>query len=221
MKPRALLAEFIGTFALLWVIFLVVYNFTASPISLFAIAFAVGLTVVCLGTAFGAISGGHFNPCVTFGLLIAKKIDIRTAVAYWVVQILGGIAGVYVASFLLGGNASAARLATSVSRGDGLDLLHAVLAETIAAFLFVLTILMTAVDKRAPSNGALYLGFVLTICIMAIGPISGGAINPAVGVALSLGSSRWENAVSWIAGPMLGALLAGMVYVGMFEREDD
>lgn len=220
MKPRALIAEFIGTFALLFVVFLTVNNFTGNPVQLLAIALGVGLTIMVMGTAFGPISGGHFNPCVTFGMMIARKIDVATGIAYWVSQIFGGIAAVFTAAFLLGPSGEAARTAISVSRGAGIEILPAIVAEAIAAFLFLTVIFMTAVDRRAPANGALYLGLTLTIGILAIGPISGGAINPAVGVALSVGGSNWDNTLSWSIGPLLGAGLAALMYVGMWGKEE-
>src|SRR5690348_2342974 len=90
MKARALVAEFIGTFALLFVVFLVVNNFDKNPpIQLLAVALGVGLTIACFGTALGPISGGHYNPCVTFGMMLAKKISVVTGIAYWLVQIIG------------------------------------------------------------------------------------------------------------------------------------
>jgi glycerol uptake facilitator-like aquaporin len=219
MKASALVAEFIGTFALLFVVFLVVHHFTGNPVQLLAIAFGVGLTIVCLGTAFGAISGGHFNPCVTLAMMVAKKIDAGTGIAYWIVQCLGGILAVFTAAFLLGPDGEAAKAAITVGRGLGIEMMQSTIAEVIATFLFVITIFLTAVDRRAPINGALYLGLALTFGILAIGPISGGAINPAVGLALSVGSSNWENAISWSVGPFAGAALAALVYVGMFEKE--
>lgn len=217
MKPRALVAEFIGTFALLFTIFCVVTNFTGNPIQLFAIALGVGLTIMIMGTAFGAISGGHFNPCVTFGMMVAKKMDAVTGVAYIATQLVGATASVFAASFLYGPNGDAARKAVTVSRGAGIELAASIAAEAIAAFFFVTAIFMTAVDKRAPKNGALYLGLTLTIGILAIGPISGGAINPAVGFAASIGSGNWDNAASWSVGPLLGAAVAALCYVGLWQ----
>lgn len=220
MKPRALVAEFIGTFALLFTIFCVVTNFTGNPIQLFAIALGVGLTIVIMGTAFGAISGGHFNPCVTFAMIIAKKMDATTGIAYIVTQLIGGTASVFVASFMYGPAGEAARKAVVVGRGPGIELPQAIAAEAIAAFLFVTAIFMTAIDKRAPKNGALYLGLALTTGILAIGPISGGAINPAVGFATSIGSGNWENAVSWSVGPLLGGALAALAFTGLWEKAE-
>jgi len=219
MKPRALVAEFIGTFALLFVVFLTIKNFSG-PVQLLAIALGVGLTIMVMGTSFGPISGGHFNPCVSFGLWVAKKIDIGTMIAYWIVQAIGGIAAVFLAAYLLGPDGEAARAGTAVGWGPGVDATRAIIAEAIAAFFFLSVIFMTAVDSRAPKNGALYLGLTLTIGILAIGPISGGAINPAVGLALSVGSSKWDTVLSWTVGPLLGAGLAGLAYTGLFEKQE-
>lgn len=220
MKPRALVAEFIGTFALLFVVFLVVTNFSGNQVKLLAIALGVGLTIMVMGTSFGAISGGHFNPCVSFGLWVGKKIDFGTMITYWIVQCLGGIAAVFLAAYLVNPDSAMARAGVSVGWGNDVDATRAIIAEAVAAFLFLISIFMTAVDSRAPKNGALYLGFTLTIGILAIGPISGGAINPAVGLALSVGSGHFETLLSWLVGPLVGAGLAGLVYTGLFEKQD-
>jgi glycerol uptake facilitator-like aquaporin len=221
MKTRALVAEFIGTFALLFVIFNIVHNFERNAgLQLLTVAIGVGLTIAILGTAFGPVSGGHFNPCVTFGMLVAGKIDLMTAILYWVFQCVGALAAVFTAAWLLGTSGETVRLGISVGRGADISLVAAVVAEAVAAFLFVTVIFMTAVDRRAPANGALYLGGALTIGILSIGTISGGAINPAVGLALSFGSGRWENVASWLAGPLIGAGLAALAYKGMWAKDE-
>jgi aquaporin Z len=220
MSMRALLAEFIGTFALLFVIFMVGNNTNGTPVQLLSIALAVGLTIVCMATAFGPISGGHFNPCVTFAMVVAKQMDAARALVYWVVQALGGIAAVFTGAFLLGEFGAAARSATSLSRGPGVEMVAALVAEALAAFFFVTVIFLTAVHQRAPKNGALYLGLALTFGILAIGPISGGGINPAVGIALSVGSGKWDNAVAWAVGPLIGAGLAAVCYTGLWSKSE-
>lgn len=221
MKARAYVAEFIGTFALLFVIFNIAHSQERNwSMQLLCIALGVGLTIMVMGTSFGPISGGHFNPCVTFGMMIAKKIDMATGIIYWLVQCAGGIAAVFFSAFILGQDGEAVRLGLSVSRPLTISPVNAMLAEAVASFLFVTVIFMTAVDKRAPANGALYLGFTLTLGILAIGPISGGAINPAVGLSLSLGSSQWGNVLSWAAGPMIGAALAAILYKMVWSKEE-
>jgi len=220
MKARALVAEFIGTFALVFVVFLTVTNFTGNPVQLLAVALAVGLEIMIMGTAFGPISGGHLNPSVTFGMLVARKVDLATGIAYIISQCLGGIVAVFIASYLLGPNSEAARTAVSINWGSGVDATRAILAEAVATFFFLIAIFMTAVDSRAPKVGGLYLGLTLTIGILAIGPISGGAINPAVGLGMTVGSNHWATALSWSVGPLLGAGLAGLLYSGMLEKQE-
>ncbi|MCC7230676.1 MAG: aquaporin [Fimbriimonadaceae bacterium] len=221
MKARAYVAEFIGTFALLFVIFNIAHSLERNgPMQLLCIALGVGLTIMVMGTSFGPISGGHFNPCVTFGMMIAKKIDFATGILYWIVQCAGGIAAVFLSAFILGQDGEIIRLGITVSRAITVSPVGAMIAEAIASFLFVTVIFMTAVDKRAPANGALFLGFTLTLGILAIGPVSGGAINPAVGLALSVGSNQWGNVVSWAAGPMIGAALAAVLYTMVWSKEE-
>jgi glycerol uptake facilitator-like aquaporin len=152
-------------------------------------------------------------------MMVAGKLGILSGVAYWIAQCLGGIAAVYTASFVLSPNGDVAMAAISLSRGENIGVVGAMVAEAIAAFFFVTVILMTAVHKKAPTMGALFLGLVLTFCILAIGPISGGAINPAVGLALSVGSMQWDNAISWMIGPMLGAMVAALFYVAIWDKE--
>jgi glycerol uptake facilitator-like aquaporin len=220
MKPSALLAEFIGTFALVFTIFLTIHNLGTNPTGLLSVALAVGFIVMTFGTAFGPISGGHFNPCVTIAMMIAGKLSILSGILYWVVQAIGGIAAVFAAAYLLAPNGQDAMVNISLSRGPQIELMGSMLAEAIAAFFFVTVVFMTAVHRKAPPNGALYLGFALTTGILAIGPISGGAINPAVGLALSVGSANWENLLSWSVGPMIGAILAALLYIAIWDRED-
>ncbi len=94
MKFKPLVCEFIGAFALCFSGFLAVHNMGRSHElgGLLMVAFAFGLPIVCLGSAFGAISGAHFNPAVTLGLLVVKKIDLVSAIGYIIVQLLGAYA---------------------------------------------------------------------------------------------------------------------------------
>src|SRR4051812_37192646 len=107
MKFRALLAEFIGTFSLIFVGVLVIHHLGAAPAGLIGIALAHGLAIACLATATAAVSGGHLNPAVTFGLLLAKRIDPLNAIGYIVAQCLGAIAAGYAAIYVAGSDIAA------------------------------------------------------------------------------------------------------------------
>lgn len=214
MNIKALLAEFIGTLGLLFFILMGIH----SQIGLLGVAIGVGVTILALGTALGPISGGHFNPCVTVAMVAAGKISFMTALGYIIVQCAGGIAGVFLAGRLTA-DFDTAVLAGKIQWGTDIMMWQALSAEAVAAFLFVLVVFMTAVDSRAPKNGALYLGLTLTMGILAIGPISGAAINPAVGVAMSVANNSFETVMSWAVGPLVGGLLAALVYRGFFEEK--
>lgn len=209
MRFGALLAEFIGTFALIFVGVLVGHHLSSSPLGLVGVALGHGLAIACLASATGAISGGHLNPAVTFGLLIAKKIDAMSALGYIVAQCLGAIAAGYAAVFIAGENIAASQtpaLSPNVGLAPGL------VAEAIATFFLVFVVFGTAVDRRAPKVGALFIGLTVTMGILAIGPLTGGALNPARWVGAAVPGGNFDHPVVYIAGPLLGAAVAALVY---------
>src|SRR5438093_10138143 len=106
MKPslvKRCLAEFIGTFTLIFVGIGAIHHLGAVPGGLLGIAIAHGLTIAVMVSATGAISGGHLNPAVTFGLMLADKIGLKPAMAYWMAQLSAGAAAGYLLLFLFRG----------------------------------------------------------------------------------------------------------------------
>ncbi len=221
MKAQALAAEFIGTFALLFVIFNVVVNIGNNPAysAMFplALALGLGLTMASMGTAFGGISGAHFNPCVTLAMVLARKIGVLAGLVYWVVQVGAAIAAMLVVQYI---NKAEDWTNAFGSTGNPVNLNKGLVAEGIAAFFFLTVVFMTAVDKRAPKAGGAYLGFMLGLGVLSIFNVSGAAINPAVGVALSLASGSFENIVVWTVGPFIGAAVAALLYIGVFAEKE-
>lgn len=214
MKFRALLAEFIGTFALIFVGVLTIHHLKG-PDALIGIALAHGLTIATLASATAAISGGHLNPAVTFGLLLAKRIDFANAIGYMVAQCVGAIAAGYAAVFVIGGDSAVAASGTP-ALSNGVTMTAGIVAEMIATFFLVFVIMGTAVDRRAPKVGALFIGLAVTIGIFAIGPLTGAALNPARWLSGVAGSSLKDAAV-YIIGPLLGAAIAALVYSAFLE----
>ncbi|MGE5175180.1 MAG: MIP/aquaporin family protein, partial [Hyphomicrobiales bacterium] len=174
------LAEFLGTFML--VFFgegAILQQHAAQNVGMTGIALAHGLGIMLGIYAFGAISGGHFNPCVTFGFLVTRRISFGGAVNYWIAQIVGAcIAAWILAAAYHGGPADvhlgAPSLDPTIGTGMGAFL------EGVMAFLLVIVIFGTAVDPRAPKGFAgLAIGLTITANILFGGGLTGGSFNPA------------------------------------------
>lgn len=224
MNFRALVAEFIGTFALVWVGMLSIHHLGSIEGGLIGIALAHGLAIGILATATMAISGGHLNPAVTLAMLMTKRIKFLDAMGYVSVQLAAGFIAAMLVKNSVG--ADAAFLGTpqfseslkSFASGNMPDQYSAMLLEAIATFFLVFAIFGTAVDKRAPKVGGLYIGAAVTMGVLAIGPLTGAALNPArwFGPAIIGDVMERDNAMSLFLaygiGPIIGALVAALVY---------
>lgn len=219
MKIQALVAEFVGTFALIFVGVLTLANLAGadSGTMLLGAAFAQGLAIACLVAATAAISGGHLNPAVSLGLFVGKKIDSLTLVTYWAAQCLGAVVAALCAKACLYGDAGVFVKNGTPALGKMTNAPQAMLAEGIATFFLVFVVYGTAVDKRAPKVGGLFIGLTVTMGIFAIGPLTGGALNPARWIGPALVSGSLGNAVVYIAGPLLGGAVAGLLYANVLE----
>lgn len=229
MSPNLLkrcVAEFIGTFALIFVGVGAIYH----NAGLLAVALAHGLTIAVMASATAGISGGHLNPAVTFGLLIGGKIDLKNSAAYWVAQLAGASVAGFVLLFLFTGQLdpdkglSLARTIVATGTPDlapkGINALQAVLIEAILTFFLVFVVYGTAVDSRAPKIGALAIGFTVTLDILFGGPFTGAAMNPARTFGPALASGHWNNQWIYWAGPLLGGALGGLIYGRFLIKED-
>jgi MIP family channel proteins len=213
---KQLTCEFIGTFALCFIGIGAIHN---SP-GLLGVALAHGLTIAVFASAFGAISGGQFNPAVSFALLVSGHMDFKKTITYIIAQLAGATAAgflcasLFSAAAVAGGTPDIAMTPTAVvSTGQAITI------EAILTFFLVAVIYGTAVDARAPKIGGLAIGLTVALDILFAGPITGAAMNPArfFGPALAVG--HWNNAVVYFAGPLLGGLLAGLVYGRFLIRE--
>ncbi len=217
---KALVAEFIGTFALIFI------GAGAGALGiggLVGVAFAHGLVIVGFAYAYGHISGTHINPAVTLGVLTAGKIDAGKAAAYVVVQILGGLAGAFTLRWVLGGvvgGLGATTLAQGLAIGDAtvsISPLVGVVLEAILTFFLVNTILNAAVSGKAGAHSGLAIGMTLTFAILMGGPLTGASLNPARSIGPALASGNTTNLWVYLVGPVLGAVVAGLLYRGVLE----
>ena len=220
MDGKALVAEFIGTFAL---VFVAVGAIAADYLQeggsgLVGVALATGLTLVVMVSATAPISGGHINPAVTFGAWITGKIDTLNGIGYVIVQCLGAIAAAALIKVVMPANTLALvkmgtpMLGTGVTHGMGL------LMEIVLTFLLVFVIFGTAIDHRAPKFGGLFIGLAVTMDTLVGGPITGAAMNPARHLGPALLGSGMENTWLYWVGPLIGSSLAAMIYHHALEE---
>jgi aquaporin Z len=216
----ALIAEFIGTFALIFI----GAGAGALGVGVVGVAFAHGLVVLAFAYAYGHHSGTHVNPAVTAGLLAAGKIDVKRAVSYWFFQLLGGIVGAFALRAVLGGSETGLglpKLAENLQVGSSyisISPLSGLLIEAILAFFLLNTVLNAGVSGKGGNLAGVAIGMTLVFNILMGGPLTGAAFNPAryLGPAVAVGDFR--NAWVYLVGPLLGAVVAGLLYKMVFEE---
>jgi len=232
---RPLLVELVGT-----ALFVLIGLWGAcSGGGVLAASLSFGLALAVFAASFGHISGVHFNPSVTIGVLIAGEIEILIATLYIVAQLLGGIAAGGLLRLLLVNRAydackgGATVLTNYVAYNetglagrvyyvaDYVRNWQGILIEAIATFVFVTVILMVALDTKSKTGLApLLIGFALAVNILAIGAYTGGSLNPARSLGPAVFSYQWaDHYVYWI-GPLVGAILAGLLYRTVWAFHD-
>lgn len=213
-------AEFIGTFALIFVGVIAIHNNTSSAgLGLLGVALAHGLTIAVMVSATGWISGGHLNPAVSFGLLIGGQIDIKKAVAYWISQLAGATVAALLVVQIFKAEGVGIVAAGTPDLGAGVSTMQGIVLEAVLTFFLVFVIYGTAVYAHAPKIGGLAIGLTIALDIMVAGPLTGGAINPARTFGPALVSAHWNNHMVYWIGPMLGGALAGLTYGRFLIKE--
>ena len=192
-----------------------------------AIAFVFGLTVMACIYLFGKISGSHINPAVTIGLLITKNISLRESSYYFAGQFVGAILGSLALLAVLGNSALAIGGLGATAPGMGISYFQAMFAEFIGTFFLMLVIMGVAVDKKAhPGFAGISIGFTITAIITVLGPFTGASINPARTFApylidfLAGGPNLWIYYPIYLIGPILGAIVAALLYA-YIARDND
>ena len=228
---KKLAAEFLGTFWLVLggcgsAVLAAKFGGDANPLGIgfLGVALAFGLTVLTGAYAFGHISGGHFNPAVSFGLWAGGRFSIKELVPYIVAQVLGGIAAGFILLQIAGGasgfaidpNAAGAFASNgygAMSPG-GYSVAAAFLTEVVLTAFFLIVI-MGSTHGRAPAGFApIAIGLALTLIHLISIPVTNTSVNPArsTGVALFAGPTAISHLwLFWLA-PILGGLLGGVIY---------
>ncbi len=227
---KKLVAEFIGT---LWLVLggcgsaVLAAAFPELGIGFAGVALAFGLTVLTMAYAIGHISGCHLNPAVSIGLWIGGRFDKRELIPYIIAQVLGGIAGagiLYIIAtgkpgFELGGFASNGY--GEYSPG-GYSMLAALVTEIVMTFMFLIIILGATHSKAPKGFAGLAIGLGLTLIHLISIPVTNTSVNPArsTSQAIFVGGAATEQLwLFWVA-PIIGAILAGLVYKFMSPETD-
>ncbi len=223
-------AEFIGTF---WLVLggcgsaVLAAAFPDVGIGLLGVSFAFGLTVLTMAFAIGHISGCHLNPAVSFGLWSGGRFSATELGPYIAAQVAGGIAGAAVLYIIASGQAGFDASAGFASNGyashspGGYSLTAALVTEIVMTFMFLI-IILGATDKRAPQGFApIAIGLGLTLIHLISIPVTNTSVNPARSTGVAIFQGDWAISQLWLfwVAPIVGALLAGVVY-RWFEHEE-
>jgi aquaporin Z len=226
---RKLAAEFIGTF---WLVLggcgsaVLAAAFPGLGIGFLGVALAFGLTVLTMAFAIGHISGCHLNPAVSFGLWAGKRFKGNELLGYIIAQVLGGLLAALVLFIIASGRAGF-ELGGFAANGfgehspGGYALGAAFLCEAVMTFIFLM-IIMGSTDKRAPQGFApIAIGLGLTLIHLISIPVTNTSVNPARSTSQAIFVGGWALSQLWLfwVAPILGAVIAGLVYRNLFGED--
>jgi len=225
---KKLTAEFFGTF---WLVFggcgsaVLAAAFPQLGIGFLGVALAFGLTVVTMAYAIGHISGCHLNPAISIGLAVGKRFPFAEVIPYIVAQVLGGVVGSGVLYLIASGKDGFSLSGGFASNGygahspGGYSLMACFVAEVVLTFFFVLVI-HGATDHRGVTGFAgLAIGLTLTLIHLIGIPVTNLSVNPARSTAPAVFAGGWALQQLWLfwVAPILGAMIAGVLYNALFE----
>jgi MIP family channel proteins len=218
----ALVAEAVGTFLFFFIgagsVVLTTHAGDGGP-GLVGVALAHGLALAVLVSAFGAISGGHFNPAVTVAVRLAGRIEWSHAVMYVVAQLAGGVGAGLALRFVFPEASWSPTNIGTPALGEGISVGAGIAIEAVMTLVLVLAVFGTAIDMRAPRLGGMAIGLALAADILMGGPLTGGAANPARWFGPAVASGAYDDWYVWWIGPLLGAIVAAVLYRYVFMGE--
>ena len=204
-RTARLVTELVGTF-----IFLSVIALSGAAGSLAPLAIGAALTaMVYMG---GHISGAHYNPAVSFGIFLRRKMTAVEMLAYWAAQLVGALLA-FGFGYLVSGHSP------GIHPGPKVDIYQALAVEILFTGALVLVILNVAFTRALQGNSfyGIAIGFTIAAATFAGGPISGGAYNPAVGIGATLGSAMfasggWSDVWLYVVGPFIGSAIGAAIH---------
>lgn len=212
---KALIAEFIGTFALIFIGAGAVI--ALSPSNFAAIALAHGFVIMAFAYAFGNESNSYLNPALTVGVVIAGEGKFAAAIPVFLAQFAGGIVGGLALAAIYGTDAPHSLGMTTVTTSMT-TLTGGLVLEAIGTFFLMTIVLNTALRGVAGKFAPFAIGMTVAFCIMSFGSVTGASINPARTLGPAVGMGRFTEAVPYMAAQFIGAAIAALFYRFMFAR---
>jgi MIP family channel proteins len=217
-------AEFLGTFALVFVGAGAVVVAGPSGSGLVGVALAHGVVLAVMVSILGHISGAHFNPAVTLAVWVVRKIDTPRALLYMATQLAAGIVAAFALKWVLpeslwslpGAGENLGNTTVNVSLG--MSAVRAFAVEAFLTFFLVIAVFGTAVDDRGPfaKTAGFTIGLVLVFDILMGGPLTGASMNPARSLGPALATGDLTDIWVYFAGPIGGGVVAGALYWSVF-----
>jgi MIP family channel proteins len=219
-----LVAEALGTFLFFFVgagaVVLGAHSADANG-GLVGVALAHGLALAVLVSALGPISGGHFNPAVTFGVWITGRIEPAMAGMYVAAQLVGAVgAGFALRAVFPEASWEQAALGTPAV-DPAIGVTGAIVVEAVLTVVLLIAVFGTAIDRRAPKLGGLAIGLAVAADVLMGGPLTGAAMNPARWFGPAVASGTYADWYVWWIGPLLGAAVAALIYRYALEDRAD
>jgi MIP family channel proteins len=217
---RRSFVELLGTFALVFVGAGTIMSLgPQSDAGTLEVALATGLTFAVMVSAVGHISGGYFNPAITFGFMLTRRMSVLLGVVYWVAQLAGGVLAALLLRWIFpAANRDAANLgAPSVHT---IDIGAALVVEALITFFLVWVVFAMTTDPRSTYSAVagLAIGFVIVFGMLLAYPLTGGAFNPARAFGPQLISNSWSDAWIYYVGPLAGGAIAALLYDEVYLR---
>ncbi len=221
-----LMAEFIGTF---WLVLggcgsaVLAAGVADVGIGWLGVSFAFGLTVLTMAYAVGPISGGHFNPAVSLGLMIGGRFDAKDLIPYWIAQVAGAIVAAVVLYVIVSGAPGFEGVGGFASNGygeaspEGYSMMSALVIEIVMTAFFLLIIIGATSDKAPAGFAPIAIGLGLTLIHLISIPVTNTSVNPArsTGVALFAdGPALAQLWLFWVA-PLIGGAIGALIWKAM------
>jgi len=217
---RRSFVELVGTFALVLVGAGTIMSLgPQADAGTLEVALATGLVIAVMVSATGHISGGHFNPAITFGFMLTRRISLLLGLVYWVAQLLGGVLAALLLRWVFpAANRNAAQLGAP-SR-QTVDLGAALVLEALFTFFLVWVVYAMTTDPRSTysSIAGLAIGLTITFGMLVAYPLTGGAFNPARAFGPQLVANSWTDFWIWYVGPLAGGAIAALLYDELYLR---